>query len=355
MREGMHFREVGGQNVAVSRWDEARGAKAKARDSGGGEGGVGGGTSRKSFSPATQAQNGASPVGEVSPGSRTSRWATEQSSSLPVQAEKKGRSVSGMSQWGVGNENRNGEMGEVKEGKSGEGAAAPVGGVDPCASFLSSSRSRERTTKLTLFLLNPSIRIGAGNLYIKSLPSLLTSSHLRALFSPYGTIVSARVMMTSPTTSPTSPPSLSSFTPSAPSVSREFGFVSFTHPSMAEKALRAVDGQFIAVSQGGDGEGEEGVLVGEEARGREGARRVTVRVHEKRAVREARRSPMGGEEVEGVALPSTVRPFFLPALLSTGLTLRFLGPPRRSPPAPPVPSSRLLPPPHHLLHPALPP
>ncbi|GAA5901727.1 hypothetical protein JCM6882_006051 [Rhodosporidiobolus microsporus] len=260
-QEGLHFSEVGGQNIAVSLWDVKRGERAQARAS------LGGRSASSAYSPQASPkapQNGF----EGSPSARTSRWAADQaapSTAAPSTPSKypaalsagareftpphaaasreMRRDASAASQWSVA---------------SGEGspaaAAAKTGGIDPC------------------------------NLFIKSLPSTLLSPHLHALFSPYGQIVSARVM---------SDPSTGR--------SKEFGFVSFTTPSAAENARRAVDGQWVAVV--GEEEGE--VRMGEEARGRDEARRVTVRVHERKEVRQARASGTTAELEQSFAGLST--------------------------------------------------
>ncbi|GAA6039867.1 hypothetical protein JCM8097_006770 [Rhodosporidiobolus ruineniae] len=272
MHEGLHFAEIGGQNVAVSLWDEKRGERAAA------EGGRRSDASVSAYSTPgrspRQVQNGFDPAAAAaspgaSPSLRTSRWAADQSASPAAapstpsryaglglgvglsagarefspgtKSEAMGRSVSGASQWSVGS-------------AGGDAPSTPTSGaVDPC------------------------------NLFIKSLPSSLLSPHLHALFSPFGQIVSARVMA-DPSTG----------------ASREFGFVSFTTPDAAESARRGMDGQWVWL---GPGEaGEEEVKVGEEARGREGARRVTVRVHERKEARQARLSEGGVREIEkGVA------------------------------------------------------
>ena len=96
-----------------------------------------------------------------------------------------------------------------------------------------------------------------GNLFIKSLPSSYTSASLSTLFSPYGSIVSALVV-TDPQTQR----------------SKEFGFVSFKTPEEARSALEGIDGRVI------DG------------------RKVTVRLHEPKRVREGRLS--GGSVKDGM-------------------------------------------------------
>ncbi|GAA5855201.1 hypothetical protein JCM8547_008981 [Rhodosporidiobolus lusitaniae] len=281
MVDGVHFSEVGGQNVAVSVWDEERAKRAGRKSAGG----------RSSLGGSLQApQNGFEQTSSASSpaAGRTSRWAAEQASpsspsahssafsppSTPMQPSRSqskyaspssgggaglgiggaapstpmGRTASAMSQWSAGSAGGGSENGTHYQERRERGE------VDPC------------------------------NLFIKSLPPTLTSPHLHALFSPFGTIVSARVMTTS----------------SSPPVSKEFGFVSFTSPEMAVQALRAIDGKYVCVVEEGnkEGEGEEvgEVVLGEKARGREGARRVTVRVHEKKAVREGRVSAGGAGE-----------------------------------------------------------
>ena len=88
-----------------------------------------------------------------------------------------------------------------------------------------------------------------GNLFIKSLPSSYTSASLSTLFSPYGSIVSALVVKDPQTQR-----------------SKEFGFVSFRTPEEARSALEGIDGRMV------DG------------------RKVTVRLHEPKRVREGRLS-----------------------------------------------------------------
>ncbi|GAA5834734.1 hypothetical protein JCM11251_003648 [Rhodosporidiobolus azoricus] len=267
MQEGMHFSKVGGQNIAVSLWDVKRAEKAQARGSLGGRSVSGSAYPSPGSSP-RQGQDGFGASPSASPSVRTSRWATEQAAPstpskytaslsagaagfTPPSSREMSRNASGASQWSVGSVSGGGEAspktggGAVEIGKNGE--------IDPC------------------------------NLFIKSLPAALLSPHLHALFSPYGQIVSARVM-TDPTTSR----------------SKEFGFVSFTTPSAAEEARKGVDGSWVAV-------GEEGnLLKGEECRGVKGAKRVTVRVHEKKEVRQARASAGGLEEsFAGLSTSST--------------------------------------------------
>ncbi|GAA6013993.1 hypothetical protein JCM10207_000199 [Rhodosporidiobolus poonsookiae] len=259
-QEGLHFSEVDGQSIAVGAWDEKRAERNRARRSDVS-------VSTPSRSPAqSKYASPASAAASPDLAGRTSRWAADQASppppssapSTPAQqrypaslgagAAEFGpspsaasrpmdrRSASAASQWSVGS-----------GGGSPAGEAAGKDGlVDPC------------------------------NLFVKSLPPALLSSHLHALFTPYGSIVSARVM-TDPSTGN----------------SREFGFVSFATPSSAQSALRGVDGQWVAVGEDGEvrlqGQGER----------LEGARRVAVRVHERKEVRMARLSSGGaGSEAD---------------------------------------------------------
>ncbi|KAM0749536.1 hypothetical protein T439DRAFT_52220 [Meredithblackwellia eburnea MCA 4105] len=99
------------------------------------------------------------------------------------------------------------------------------------------------------------------NLYIKSLSPTYTSQDLYHLFSPFGQILSSRIM-TDPITN----------------VSKEFGFVSFTSAEQAKEAMAAVNGTLV-----------EG-------------RRVTVRYHEPKKVREGRLEL--ARKLEGIALES---------------------------------------------------
>ncbi|BGP15695.1 hypothetical protein JCM10213_006135 [Rhodosporidiobolus nylandii] len=291
MQEALHFAEVGGQNVAVSVWDEKRAERNRARRSD-----VSAGTPQRS--PAQQQgafeqQQQHSP--SVSPSlGRTSRWAAEQGGASPSpstpaagaskyaglsagaqsfapQSAGMGRTVSGTSQWSVASSG----AGEAKEKRD---------GVDPC------------------------------NLFIKSLPPSLLSSHLHALFSPYGPIISARVM-TDPSTS----------------LSREFGFVSFRDESSASAALAAVDGSWVGVDASGE------VVRGEACR-MEGveARRVKVSVHEKKEVRARRSEASAVDDIEkGVASlsASTSSSRYAPALAPSGA----VAPAPASPVAPQTP------------------
>ncbi|GAA5968955.1 hypothetical protein JCM11641_000790 [Rhodosporidiobolus odoratus] len=255
MQEGLHFAEIEGQNVAVSVWDQTRAERNRARRSDVS-------TTTMSGTPA-RLMNGGDKSPSVSPGTRTSRWAADQQSSgagepspsTPLkypsegsvgagefrpssaqpQSRVMGRTVSGASQWSMAS-----SVDESGGGRKNEG-------IDPC------------------------------NLFIKSLPSSLISPHLHTLFSPYGSIISARVM-TEPLTS----------------LSREFGFVSFSTAEEADAALRGMDGSWVAVDQGGE------VKRGDECRGIEGAKRVTVRVHERKEVRQARMNGAGSGSGEGI-------------------------------------------------------
>lgn len=103
-----------------------------------------------------------------------------------------------------------------------------------------------------------------GNLFVKSLDPSLTSQDLYNLFSPFGQIVSARVMA-DPLTSR----------------SKEFGFVSFQEAEQADSAKREMDGKLV------------------------GIKHITVRLHEPKKLRETRLSAGGAvtdqERDEGVS------------------------------------------------------
>jgi RNA recognition motif-containing protein len=90
---------------------------------------------------------------------------------------------------------------------------------------------------------------GPGNLFVKSLHKSLTTSDLHSAFSRFGSITSALVALDSS------------------GLSKGFGYVAYTNEQDAARALESMDGEWVGV--GGNGA------------------RVTVRIHEKKDVREA--------------------------------------------------------------------
>ncbi|GAA5924842.1 hypothetical protein JCM3775_005484 [Rhodotorula graminis] len=201
---GLHFLEVEGQNIAVQVFEPERAGRASAggRTSGAHTparaslGGRGGSPSASRWaSPAAAASASTSPrayptglgaataVGSASPSGTASRPMTRNVSSSST-----------ASRWS----NEGGASSPVAVSVMPRRSTADV--VDPC------------------------------NLFVKSLHPSLSTADLTSLFSPYGTITSARVQTD----------------PAPPHRSKEFGFVSFADEDMARRAMSAMNGTEVA-------------------------------------------------------------------------------------------------------------
>ncbi|GAA5963668.1 hypothetical protein JCM3765_003538 [Sporobolomyces pararoseus] len=217
MTEGLHFLEVEGQSIIVALWDARRAEKGRRSD-----------ISSKSFH-----SNPSSPSPVQNKAERTSTWAKSTSkypSSLSATTPEfvspaMSRNVSGASQW-------SNNTGDTSFGHGG-------GGVGDSPKLSSKSKG-------------DGLSIDPCNLFVKSLDPSLTSQDLYNLFSPFGQIVSARVM-TDPLTSR----------------SKEFGFVSFEEAEQADSARKEMDGKLV------------------------GSKHITVRLHEPKKLRETRLSAGG--------------------------------------------------------------
>ncbi|GAA5849955.1 hypothetical protein JCM5353_001672 [Sporobolomyces roseus] len=251
MEEGLNFVEVErGASLVVQKWDDRRGEKARVRA----ERGIG-----RSSDVSVDSFNG-NGRSILEKEERTSQWAnsrysTTTSTSLGLNAgapefvtsSNMSRNVSGNSMWSNGTGETSFE--EEKEDQVTKGSQAASSSRRGSLAATSSRKVQQREGE----------GIDPCNLFIKSLPSTYTSSSLSTLFSPYGSIVSALVV-TDPQTQR----------------SKEFGFVSFRTSEEARNALEGIDGRLV-----------EG-------------RKVTVRLHEPKRVREGRLS--GGIEglTEGI-------------------------------------------------------
>lgn len=97
-----------------------------------------------------------------------------------------------------------------------------------------------------------------SNLFVFHIPSQLTTRTLYDMFSPYGNVVSTRIMVERDT-----------------GRSRGFGFVSFDNPEAADAAIRALDGcqvqnKRLKVSHKKEGMLEDGKEMGRASRGGRG-------------------------------------------------------------------------------------
>ncbi|GAA6022413.1 hypothetical protein JCM11491_001583 [Sporobolomyces phaffii] len=224
MTQGLQYLEVEGLNIIVALWDPKRAERGRRSD-----------VSRRSrhsdASSATAAVT--SPVPNKA--ERTSKWAHSTAlaggnypSDLGATAPEfvspaMSRNVSGASQWSnTTAETSYRDESSPRASRWHADSATTPSSIDPC------------------------------NLFVKSLDPSLSSEYLRDLFSPYGDIVSARVMVDS-----------------ASLRSKEFGFVSFKRAEQADAARRAMDGKLV------------------------GTRHITVRPHEPKRLREARTSSEG--------------------------------------------------------------
>ncbi|GAA6064410.1 hypothetical protein JCM10212_001234 [Sporobolomyces blumeae] len=245
--QGLHFLEVAGQNIAIALWDERRAGNGRARrsdtsrrSSGGGGGGQDGRTERGSKYPATTmttTTTTSEPSRIQSRYERTSRWASD-----PAHSSADATTTTRPSA----------DRSTLATTTTTALSANAREFVSPVMSRNVSGASRWSSDTRDTSINDDDD--GDGNLFIKSLPPSLTSSSLRSLFAPFGTIVSARVM-TDPVTGQ----------------SKEFGFVSFTTADEARNALNEMDGKRIE------------------------ARYVTVRVHEPKKVRQGRLSGATGQ------------------------------------------------------------
>ncbi|GAA5912824.1 uncharacterized protein JCM6883_004843 [Sporobolomyces salmoneus] len=212
MTAGLHFLEVEGQSIIVATWDSRRAEKGRRSD-------IGTKSARLSSSSPPPAQTKSQ---------RTSSWANStalKATSPEFVSLSMSRNVSGASQWS----NNTGDT---------------------------STHESTDLEKPSLKARGDGLKIDPCNLFVKSLNPSLSSQDLYNIFSPYGKIVSARVM-TDPTTSR----------------SKEFGFVSFEEAEQADLARREMDGKLV------------------------GIKHITVRLHEPKKIREARLSA-GGETAE---------------------------------------------------------
>ncbi|GAA5843235.1 hypothetical protein JCM3766R1_006632 [Sporobolomyces carnicolor] len=205
MAQGLHFLEVEGQSIIVAVWDAKRAERGR----------------RSDVSSRSVHSNPPSPVPPHTKSERTSMWAksgskypsTLSATSPEFVSPAMSRNVSGASQWS----NNTGDTSNPEGEESVRGLA-----IDPC------------------------------NLFVKSLDPSMSSQDLRNLFTPYGQIVSARVM-TDPITT----------------LSKEFGFVSFKEAGQASLAISEMDGRLV------------------------GRKHLTVRLHEPKKLRESRLSTGG--------------------------------------------------------------
>ncbi|GAA5895141.1 hypothetical protein JCM8208_000123 [Rhodotorula glutinis] len=238
---GLHFLEVEGQNIAVQVYEPKRAARASAggRTSGAhtpARASLGGGVSASGGSPS--ASRWASPAA-AAPASTPSR-------SCPVGLGLGSAAAGAVSPTGMASRpmSRNVSSSSTASRWSNEG-----GGAAPVAVSIKPRRS-------TADVVDPC------NLFVKSLHPSLSTADLTSLFSPFGTITSARVQTN----------------PASPHRSKEFGFVSFADEDMARRAMVAMDGTEVA------------------------GRRITVCVFEPKGVRAQRLSAGGaaGGVDEGV-------------------------------------------------------
>jgi len=269
---GLHFLEVEGQNIAVQVYEQRRAARAS-----------GGGRTSGAHTPARASLGSASiGVGGSPSGSSpsASRWASPGAAaqaSTPSRAFPGGLGAAAAAAAGLGSpthtasrpmsrnvsssstasrwSNEGGGTAPAKAGAKPRRSAADV--VDPCASPFLLVRL-PLPSKATDVLSSICTR-RAGNLFVKSLHPSLTTADLTSLFSPFGTITSARVQTD----------------PAPPHRSKEFGFVSFADEAMAQQAMSAMDGAEVA------------------------GRRITVRVFEPKGVR-AQRLSAGGPVEESI-------------------------------------------------------
>ncbi|GAA5959211.1 hypothetical protein JCM21900_004262 [Sporobolomyces salmonicolor] len=183
--EGLHFLEVGGQNIAVALWDAKRAEKG-----------------RRSDVSARSTHQGAMTSPVPSQHERTSQWAAmTNQTATPNRSGAYPNSLSaGAPEWTP--------------------SAAMHRNVSG-ASQTSMWSSTEGPTH------GGRIRT-PGNLFIKALDPSMSSQDLYNEFHPFGEIISARVMRDERT-----------------GRSKEFGFVSYREPEQAALALRTMDGKRV--------------------------------------------------------------------------------------------------------------
>lgn len=141
--------------------------------------------------------------------------------------------------------------GEAKEGeekKDEEKKEAPTKPAEVPATFelyvnraqKKSERTREIKTRIDALNHERVSKYQGMNLYVKNLDDTITDDLFREAFAAHGTITSARVMRDAP-------PPAADGTPGAPStgISRGFGFVCYSSPEEATRAVTEMNGKLI--------------------------------------------------------------------------------------------------------------
>ncbi|GAA5890483.1 hypothetical protein JCM5296_005059 [Sporobolomyces johnsonii] len=197
--EGLHFLEVGGQNIAVALWDAKRAEKGRRSD-----------VSARSVHQGAMA----SPV--QSQHERTSQWAaTTNQAVTPGRSGAYPNSLSaGAPEWSPSAAMQRNVSGASQTSMWSSTDGPTLGGspVQPASQRMPSSAA----------VIDPC------NLFIKSLDPSISSQDLYNEFHAFGEIVSARVMRDERT-----------------GRSKEFGFVSYREPEQAALALRTMDGKRV--------------------------------------------------------------------------------------------------------------
>jgi len=117
---------------------------------------------------------------------------------------------------------------EAAERAVAEGNGMLVGTKNVVACRAQKKSERERELRRRFEQLKSEQPHAGQNVYVRNLDDSITDEELRTLFAPYGSITSAKVMI-----DPTS------------KISRGFGFVSFSTPEEAHKAISEVNGVLV--------------------------------------------------------------------------------------------------------------
>ena len=137
---------------------------------------------------------------------------------------------------------------EVKEGEEGEEKKEKPKPVEVPATFemyvnraqKKSERTREIKTRIDALNHERVSKYQGMNLYVKNLDDSITDEFFRETFAAYGTITSARIMRDSAV-----PPAEGSAAAAVPGVSKGFGFICYSSPEEATRAVTEMNGKIL--------------------------------------------------------------------------------------------------------------